>query len=196
MDLSEGQAHALRIEEARVTEPKQMVAELSFIIETGSGMFEFSSQPVVSIKRDNPLPISSLVMSLVVHVDERLAKRQAVLAPELFYVLQKPMPVANLSADLHLFFQQSRQLLSGGVRAEDLAEYLGTGQQLVQLNLYKLHELGIVKLVETSDVESLRKSLIGEEILQKNDEYQFAAEASELIRRSGLLLKMPKVVKR
>src|SRR5271169_6325962 len=84
MDLSEGQAHALRIEEARVTEPKQMVAELSFIIETGSGMFEFSSQPVVSVKRDNPLPISSLVMSLVVHVDERLAKRQAVLAPELF----------------------------------------------------------------------------------------------------------------
>jgi hypothetical protein len=196
MDLSEGQAHALRIENARITEPSQMLAELSFIIETGDGMFQFTSQPVVSVKRDNALPVSALVMSLVLHVDEKLAKRQAVLAPELFYVLQKPMPVANLAADLHLFFQQSRQLLAGGVRAEDLAEYLGISQDLVQLNLYKIHELGLITLVETSDVETLRKSLLGEEISQRNDEYQFAAEASELIRRSGKLLKLPTVVKR
>src|SRR5476651_2213206 len=65
MDLCEGHAHGLHIGDNFLTEPRQLVAELSFMVETGAGMFEFSAQPVVSVQRDEALPINELVMLLV-----------------------------------------------------------------------------------------------------------------------------------
>src|SRR5476649_3033036 len=109
MDLSEGQAHGLHIGDYFLTEPSQIVKELSFMVETGNGMFEFSAQPVVSVRRDQPLPISELVMLLVLHVDEKLAKQRALLAPQLFYMLETPPPGLRIDPDLNLFYQQSRQ---------------------------------------------------------------------------------------
>jgi hypothetical protein len=167
VDLSEGQAHGLHIGEALLTTTAQIVAELSLLVEMGEGMFEFSAEPIVSIQRDEPLSISELVMLLVLHVDEKLAKQNALLAP--------------------------RQLLAGGVRAEDLAEYLGLEETIVRLSLDSLHQLGIVKLLETSDVESLRGMMLEQEIADKSNEFQMAVEASDLIRRTGKLLKLPSV---
>ena len=80
MDLSEGHAHGLHIGESFLTETSQIVAELSFLIETGEGMFEFLAQPIVSVRHDRSLPINELVMLLVLHVDEKLAKQNAVSA--------------------------------------------------------------------------------------------------------------------
>jgi hypothetical protein len=191
MDLSEGHAHGLHIGDSFLTEQAQIVAELSFMVETGKGLFEFSAQPVVSVKRDLPLPINELVMLLVLHVDEKLAKQNAVLAPQLFYMLETPRPEMDIDPALNLFYQQSRQLLAGGVRAEDLAEYLGLEEAVVGLNLYNLHQLGFVKLIETSDVEELRGMMLQQEISQKSNDYLLAVEASEMIRRSGKLLKLP-----
>jgi hypothetical protein len=190
MDLSEGQAHGLHIGDYFLTETAQIIAELSFLVETGEGMFEFSAQPVVSVQRDEPLPISEFVMLLVLHVDEKLAQQRALLAPQLFYMLETP-PEMEIDPGLNLFYQQSRQLLAGGVRAEDLAEYLGLEEEFVRLNLDHLHQLGFVKLLETSDVETLREMMLQQEISQKSDEFQLAVEASDLIRRSGKLLKIP-----
>ena len=191
MDLSESQAHGLHIGDYFLTERSQIVAELSFIVETGEGMFEFSVQPVVSMPRDEPLPISELVMLLVLHVDEKLAKQRALLAPQLFYMLETPPPETAIDPNLNLFYQQSRQLLAEGVRAEDLADYLGLEQDVVRLNLDNLHQLGFVKLLETSDVEILREMMLEQEISQKSNEFLLAVEASDLIRRSGKLLKLP-----
>jgi hypothetical protein len=191
IDLSEGHAHGLHIGESLLTETRQIVAELSFTVETGDGMFEFSPQPVVSLKRDHPLPISELVMLLVLHVDEKLAKQRALLSPQLFYMLEIPPPEAEIDPDLNLFYQQSRQLLAGGVRSEDLAEYLGLEEALVRLSLDNLHQLGFVKLLETSDVEELREIMLEQEITQKSNDFLHAVEASEQIRRSGKLLKLP-----
>ena len=191
MDLSESQAHGLHIGDYFVTERSQIVAELSFMVETGEGMFEFSAQPVVSVPRDEPLPINELVMLLVLHVDEKLAKQRALLAPQLFYMLETPPPETAIDPNLNLFYQQSRQLLAEGVRAEDLADYLGLEQDVVRLNLDKLHQLGFVKLLETSDVEILREMMLEQEISQKSNEFLLAVEASDLIRRSGKLLKLP-----
>jgi hypothetical protein len=191
MDVSDGHAHGLHIDDHFLTEPSQIVAELSFLVESGEGMFEFSAQPVVSVRRDEPLPINELVMLLVLHVDEKLAKQRALLAPQLFYMLETPSAEAKLDPSLNLFYQQSRHLLAGGVRSEDLAEYLGLGEKLVQQNLDSLHQHGFVKLLETSDVETLREMMLQKEISKKSNEFQLAVEASDLIRRSGKLLKLP-----
>jgi hypothetical protein len=191
IDLSAAHAHGLHIEDNFLTDTRQIVAELSFLIETGEGMFEFTSQPVIAVKNDQPLPISELVMLLVLHVDEKLAKQNAVLAPQLFYILETPLPDADLEPGLNLFLQQSKQLLAGGVRSEDLAEYLGLGEEMVRLNLYQLHQLNFLKLIETTDVETLREMMVEQEISMKSNEFLLAVEASDLIRRSGKLLKLP-----
>ena len=193
IDLAEGQAHALHVADSYLTERAQIVAELSFIVETGDGKFEFAAQPVAPVEREEALPINELVMLLVLHVDEKLAKQRALLAPQLFYMLETPAPEIRLELALNLFFHQSKQLLAGGVRAEDLAEYLGLEENMVQQNLAQLHELGFVKLQETADVETLRQAMLQHEISQKSDEFQLAAEASDLIRRTGKLLKLPTV---
>ena len=192
IDLSEGHAHGVHVASHFLTEPAQIVAELSFLVETGEGLFEFSAQPIVTVQRDEPLPINELVMLLVLHVDEKLAKQRALLAPQLFYMLEKPAADSKLDPSLNLFYQQSKQLLSGGVRSEDLAEYLGLDEKLVHDNLDILHQQGYVKLLETSDVETLRGMMLQQEISQKSNEFQLAVEASELIRRSGKLLKLPR----
>ena len=106
-------------------------------------------------------------------------------------MLETPPPGIAIDPDLKQFYQQSRQLLAEGVRSEDLADYLGLDQELVRLNLDNLHQIGFVKLLETSDLETLREMMLEREISQKSDEFLLAVEASDLIRRSGKLLKIP-----
>src|ERR1019366_5535897 len=185
------QAHGLHIGDYFLTEPSEIIEELSFMVETGDGMFEFSAQPVVSVRGDEPLPINEFVMLLVLHVDEKLAKQRALLAPQLFYMLETPPHETWIDPGLNQFYHQSRNLLADGVRAEDLADYLGLEQEVVRLNLNNLHQLGFVKLVETSDVETLRETMVEQEISQKSNEFLLAVEASDLIRRTGKLLKLP-----
>src|ERR1700722_11744538 len=74
LDLSECHAHGLRIGETLLTAPAQIIAELSFVVETGDGMFEFAAQPIISVPSEHALAVSELVMQLVLHVDEKLAK--------------------------------------------------------------------------------------------------------------------------
>ena len=192
IDLSQGFAHGLHIGDTMLQEQEQIVAELSFAIETGSGRFEFTCQPIVSVPREQPMAINELVMQLVLRVDEKLAKHQAVLAPELFYVLVAPVPASELGDDLRSFFLQSRHLLSGGVRSLDLSEYLGMDDEVTRLHLYHLHQLGLVRLIETNDVQELRETMVEQEITEKREDYQLAADASDIIRRSGRLLRLPK----
>jgi len=193
IDLAEGYAHGLYVEDTLLTDLPQIVAELSYAIETGSGRFEFTPQEIVPVIRDHPLAINELVMQLVLRVDEKLAKHRAVLSPELFYVLVAPAPASDFKGELRRFFLQSRQLLSGGVRSQDLSEYLGIDDEVTRLHLYQLHQLGVVRLIETTDVEELRQTMLEKEITEKREDYQLAIEASDIIRRSGRLLRLPKL---
>jgi len=192
IDLSEGYAHGLHIGGTHLTDPEQIVAELSYAVETGTGVFEFTPAPIISVERDQPLAINELVMQLVLRVDEKLAKQQAVLGPEQFYILFAPMPSSQLKGDLRRFFVQSRQLLSGGVRSQDLSEYLGIEDEVTRQHLYQLHQLGVVRLVETNDVEALRQGMLEQEISEKSQDYRLAAGTADVVRRSGKLLQMPK----
>ena len=191
LDLAQGRAHGLRIGTNLLTTSSQLIAELSFVVETGEGSFEFTPRPIVAITHS--LPVSELVMQLVLHVDEKQARHSAVLGPELFYILEPQQPGADLSPELYLFLSQSRRLLAGGVRAEDLAEYLGQNNETVKLHLYDLHQFGFVKLVETTDVETLREMIVQKEISQMSDEYFLTAEGSELLsERSAKLADQPR----
>jgi hypothetical protein len=185
----------VQIGDALVLDRPQIIAELAFTVETGDGQFQFTAQPIVTAPKDQMLPLGELVMQLVLHVDEKLAKRRAVLTPELFYVLELPQPAGDVKGDLGLFLHQSRHLLSAGVRQQDLAEYLGLDEELVRLHLYNLHQLGIVKLIETTDVEELRKSILEQEVSDKNEDFQLAADMSDRMRRTGRLLKLPTLTK-
>jgi hypothetical protein len=160
LDLSEGCAHGLHLNGNVIVEPPQIVAELAYAIETGEGTFEFTPQPVETVARLHPLALTDLALQVVMYVDESQAKHRAVLDPELFYVLVPSRPAGDLRGELKRFFQQSRHLLSGGVRSEDLAEYLGVDEAMARLQLFHLHQLGLVRLVETTDAEDLRRSLI------------------------------------
>jgi hypothetical protein len=179
LDLSEGRAHGLHVGDNFLTSPAQVIAELSFAVETGEGAFEFTPQPIVSVT--HPLPIGELVMQLVLRVDEKQAKHRAVLGPELFYILEPQEPIADLSPELYLFFSQSRHLLAGGVRVEDLAEYLGQEEETVKLHLYDLHQFGFVKLVETTDVETLREMIVRQELSQLSNNFFLTPKGSELL---------------
>jgi hypothetical protein len=191
LDVSEGQAHGLHLQGNFLTDRAEIIAQLSFMVESGEGMFEFSAQSIIPVERAETLAINELVMLLVLHVDEKLARQRALLAPQLFYMLESTQPDLEINSHLNLFYLQSRQLLAGGVRAEDLAEYLGLEEELVRVSLDSLHQLGVVKPMETTDVQTLRETMVQSEISQKSTEFQLAVEASDLIRRTGKLLKLP-----
>ena len=179
LDLSDARAHGLHIGDNFLTSPAQVVAELSFVVETGEGAFEFAPQPIVSVSHS--VPISELVLQLAMRVDEKQAKFSAVLGPELFYILEPQQPIADVSPELYSFLAKSRQLLANGVRAEDLAEYLGEPEELVKLHLYDLHQFGFVKLVETTDVETLREMIVQKEVSQLSNNFFLTGEGSDLL---------------
>jgi hypothetical protein len=155
LDVSAGQAHGLHVGKAFITRSSQLIAELSFVVETGQGSFEFVPQPIVSL--EHSVPISELVMQLVLHVDEKIAR----------------------------CYLQSRQLLANGVRAEDLAEYLGAEEVRVKRYLNDLHLFGFVKLIETDDVETLRQMILTDEISQMCNGFFLAAETSDRLREAS-----------
>ena len=82
LDLSQGQAHSLHLGGIQLTEMNEIVAELSVIVETGDGRFEFLDEQVASVPREQPLLINDLVMAMVVQVDQKLSQKRAALLPE------------------------------------------------------------------------------------------------------------------
>jgi len=90
LDLSQGQAHSLHLGGIQLTEMNEIVAELSVIVETGDGRFEFLDEQVASVPREQPLLINDLVMAMVVQVDQKLSQKRAALLPEDLYMAQVP----------------------------------------------------------------------------------------------------------
>ncbi len=191
IELCEGQAHALHLGGSLLTEKSEIVAELSVIIETGTGRFQFHAQPVEPVEREHPFTVNDLVISLVMHVDVKMSRKRGPISAEHLYVLEDPTPEISIEPNLNLFYQQSLQWLTEGVSTEELAENLDLDNDITQLNLAYLRQLGFVKLIDGDEAAALREQKIESEITEKNSEYQFAAEASDLIMRSGKLWKLP-----
>jgi hypothetical protein len=189
LDMAEGHAHALHLGGSSLTEDREIVTQLSVIVGAGEGMFEFCVQPDISIRREQPLPINNLVILMVLYVDEVLVRQSSPASGEPRYQAASPLPEIWIDPNLNLFFQQCRHLLTDGTRSEDIAEFLGMSNDEVRLNLAYLRQLGFVQLL--AEAESMREVRIEQEVTQKSNELQLAAEASDLIRRTGKLLKIP-----
>jgi hypothetical protein len=188
LDLSEGNAHALHLGGIYLTEDREIISQLSVIIGTGAGMFEFSLKPMGFVRDGKPLPLTKLVMLLVLYVDELMARQRAPLSAEPIFALQTPLPEIWIDPNLNLFFHQCKQHLLEGARAADIAQFLGMEKEEVRLNLTYLRQLGFVQLLDNA--EPMRDARIGKDISNKSNEFQLAAEASDLIMRTGKLLKL------
>jgi hypothetical protein len=189
LDLAEGHAHALRLGGSSLTEDREIVTQLSVIVGAGAGMFEFRRQPDISVRREQPLPINNLVILMVLYVDEVLVRQSSPQSGEPVYVAFSPLPEIWIDPNLNMFFEQCRNLLAEGARSIDIAQFLGMPNDEVRLNLAYLRQLGFVQLKD--EAEPTREVRIEREVAQKSNELQLAAEASDLIRRTGKLLKIP-----
>lgn len=182
--LDGGETHALDLSGSLLTETPEMISALSVIMEAGRGRFEFHVQPARHKSHKNMLPIGELAMMLVLHMDKKLAKRQALQASENFYILETPEPRITMDPDLAIFFKKSRHYVEGGVWLDVLAEYLNLEHDIVRLNMAYLHQLGFVKLLSGPEIEAIQGKKNGREMTELSNRFQLAVEMSDTIRRS------------
>jgi len=60
--------------------------------------------------------------------------------------------------------------------------------ETVLLNLTYLRQLGFVKIVDRAETEAVRQRKLRKDISEKSNKYEFAAEASDLVMRTGKLI--------
>ncbi|MCE0523881.1 MAG: DUF4388 domain-containing protein [Methylacidiphilales bacterium] len=153
--LYRGKACKLCTGKSTLTGASAIVAELSAIVETGLGMFEFRPGEEELSDTDDTILIHDLIMMLIVQVDEKIAERRALPATQLSYVLATPVPDIWIDHGLEEFYQNSKKHLENGVQSEDLAVSLSLESDLVRTNLNNLRELGLVKLMNGAKNEKI-----------------------------------------
>jgi hypothetical protein len=188
LDLAEGRANALHIASCSLTEKSEIVNLLGVIVEAGEGSFEFNDRPIVKVESNPPLLINDLVMSMVIHVDLKLSRRRGELSSDELYVLVTPVPKIWIDPTLKAFYDQGLECLKDGASAKDLAHQLGLENDAIRVHLTYLRQLGFLKIIEGKEADALRQRKLQHHLSEKSQLYQFAAEASDLIRRTGKLI--------
>jgi len=189
IDFFNGEVHTLYIGKRSLTEVDEVVEKLSAVVQAQGGMFEFKMHAVVPVKRPQPLTAMQLVMSLVCHVDEQVARQQAV--PHHWYMLEAKQPEIWLEPELHEFFLAAIPFLKTGAYRDDLAERLKLHPDTVHKNLTNLRLLGFIKLVEGAETVPLAGVDVQEKISRKSNEYLRASRAVGQIQR--ITAKLPKI---
>jgi len=188
VDFSHGEIQAMQLGNQTVTASADLIAKLSEVVQTGTGMFEFRLHPVTSVLREAPVLVNRLVMSLVYHVDEQLKKRTS-LSPDSWYIMETYQPEIWMEPELNVFFLLAQPYLISGVHLEELAQWLGLDVSQTHQKLNFLCQLGFVRSVDSTEIEKIRKGVNERQLSQKASQFQMAAEAADLIRRTGKLLK-------
>lgn len=192
VDFFNGEVHSLHIGAKTLTEVPDLVDKLSSVVQAQGGMFEFRMHSVIPVARRQPLTTTQLVMSLVCHVDEQVA-RQKVSEPHHWYILETPQPEIWIEPELNGFFLAARSFLTTGAYRDDLAERLGLDPSVVHKNLTNLRLLGLIKLVDGAATVPLAGIDVQEKISRKSNEYLRASRAAgEIHRVTG---KLPSIKK-
>jgi hypothetical protein len=188
VDLSNGEVQAMHMGGRHFTEAGDMIEKLSAVVQAQGGMFEFRLHPVAEITRPRPLVVNHLVMSLVCHVDELVARQQADASNNHWYKLVSPQPEIWIEPDLHSFFLAASSHLLSGIQLEELANRLQISVNVVQQNLGNLRLLGLVKLTDGTDTVRLEGGNLQEQVSRKSNEFLRASRAvGEMKRVTGTL---------
>jgi hypothetical protein len=181
IDFFNGEVHSLHMGNRSLTEAVDMIEKLSAVIQAKGGMFEFRMHSVIPVSRPRPLTATQLVMSLVCHVDEQMARQQAV--PHHWYVLETPQPEIWIEPELHEFFVAAKPFLTKGAYRDDLAERLKLNPDVVHKNLTNLRLLGLIKLVDGASTVPLAGIEMQEKVSRKSNDFLRASRAAGQIQR-------------
>ncbi len=181
VDVFNGEVHALHIGDRTLTEIADLIEKLSAVVQAQGGMFEFKMHSVLPVARPRPLTIAQLVMSLVCHVDEQVARLHA--APHHWYMLETPQPEIWIEPELHEFFLAARPSLTTGAYRDELAEQLKLDTGVVHKNLTNLRLLGVIKLVDGAETVPLAGINVPEKISRKSNDFLRASRAAGEIQR-------------
>lgn len=135
---------------------KDIVVEIA---NARDGQFEFQRVPVTSpsLLNDLSIRISEVLLRRATLDDEWNKYKQNLPDIETRFVLSS-QELIWLDGDLQNFWQQVEPLLEYGSSAKDLALRLSLDLQAVQLNLYKLRTIGIIrparKAQEVADIRA------------------------------------------
>lgn len=194
VDFSNGEVQTMRMGADSFTDADAMIEKLSAVVQAQGGMFEFRLLPVASVQRHHPLMVNQLVMSLVCHVDEQMARKRTLASSSQRYALTIPQPEIWIEPELHGFFIGAHPLLAMGCHLEDLAQRLGLDAATVHVNLTNLRLLGLIQLVETKpETVPLAEFNVQEQISRKSNEFLRASRAAGEIKR--ITDRMPKIKK-
>jgi hypothetical protein len=189
IDFSNGEAQMMYLGNQKLTESEEMIAKLSAIVKAQGGMFEFRLQPVASITRAQPLMVNQMVISLVCQVDEEIARERIVASPEHRYVLQVPEPEIWIEPELNDFLMAARLYLTPpGIHLDELAYHLEMDVDTIHKHLTNLRLLGVVNLINPSDLAPIEALAVEEEVTRKSNEFLRASRVSgEIQRKTGNL---------
>ena len=183
IDFFNGKAEAMHMGTTTFTDIAEMIDKLGAVVQAQGGMFEFRLQSVVPVDRSRPLMVNELVMSLVCHVDQQVARLKATASPNIWYVLEVSQPDIWIEPELNSFFIAARTYLVKGVHVDDLAEKMGLNVSVVHKNLTNLRLLGQIKMVEGAETVPLGGVNVKEEISRKSTEFQRASQATGRLKK-------------
>lgn len=191
VDFFNGEVHSLHIGKQTLTEITDLIDKLSAVVQANGGMFEFKMHSVIPVPRPKPLTITQLVMSLVCHVDEQVARQQS--EPHHWYMLETPQPEIWIEPELHEFFAAALPALTTGVYSEELADKLQLDPTGVHTNLTNLRLLGLIKMIDGAKTVPLSGVNVQEKVSRKTNDFLRASRvAGEIQRISG---KLPQIKK-
>jgi hypothetical protein len=186
IDFFNGEVHSLHIGQRTLTEITDLIDKLSAVVQANGGMFEFKMHSIVPVPRPRPLTITQLVMSLVCHVDEQIARQQS--APHHWYILETPEPEIWIEPELEQFFVATRAALTTGVYPNELAEKMNLDPAVVHKNLTNLRLLGLIKMIDGARTVPLTGVNVQEKVGRKSNEFLRASRAvGEIQRITGKL---------
>jgi hypothetical protein len=189
VDFSNGEVQAMQLGKQQLTDAEEMIAKLSAVVQTQAGMFEFRIHPVASVPRDQPVLVNRLVMTLVYYVDEQLRQHNAIV-PTHWYIAEAFRPDVWMEPELYAFFLQAQTHLVTGVHADELAKRLGVPVTEAHQKLRCLCQLGFVRVIDGAEIEKMREAVVQKQVTQKTTQFQIAAEANDLIKRTGKLIEI------
>jgi len=189
VDFFNGEVHSLHIGNRTLTEISDLIDKLSTVVQMNGGMFEFKMHSIIPVPRPVPLTITQLVMTLVCHVDEKMARQQSV--AHHWYMLETPQPDIWIEPELHEFLAAARPSLAKGAYRDELAELLQQDPELVHKNLTNLRLLGLIKMIDGAETVPLTGVNVQEKVARKSNEFLRASRAAgEIHRHTGQLPKI------